>query len=621
MKKDNIILIDNWIPKHSELYVYVKLDEKEGVWEKFWENNTDKSVSANYILSKDFIEEKYKVSLPHDVRPEFKGFRKELSAIQGSTSKKYTKTVFETRKLFIFCICKNLDEFVYKDGGIIKVPFSKYLQLPESMNVEVFSSFTINKASYINQIDLICRDTNYFMEFYDKDNELIMALFKLKSLIDNRHTKDNRKRPAEIPPVNFKSMLFSILFTNTMLDKIDAMTDDNYILNIDANPKYETLSDQTKFNDRQTKVLMKISTIAKFLMIPLMHYLFVMKLDPANYLYSFYETAFEIGTEPGIDLLNKFYVWVNQYVDIDYNKSEKYWTDKIEVYGENKVMLEREILRKHLIVDSLYKYTFCENPSILNYVIIGKQIGYVSADKFKHNLIDLTPEGGSNSNELTKLDRLLMANAKVDESMIVISDSNIESTIAYIMDRSGVGITHDEIEFYIRYYKVRQQIQTTLMGYFYAKDFKGFGDINMLTRRQYIKLMCCMKRRLLSMGFKYLPYIVSSNTQGKPNSKIIQNTKFRERLENTPMYNILNEEKFSVINKILNAEQDISDKLSKPTKRNEKSRNPQLKLMSSIMNTKFTYVDYTLGESSLGVIIELNESVVCDEFLKFLDLI
>ena len=100
--------------------------------------------------------------------------------------------------------------------------------------------------------------------------------------------------------------------------------------------------------------------------------------------------------------------------------------------------------------------------------------------------------------------------------------------------------------------------------------------------------------------------IISSNVLGKANSRMIQNNKFKDKLENTPMYNIMNSEKFSILNKVYE---------------NDRNKDPKLQLLSLILNSKFTYVDYDMGIDKMDEIIEYNEDALCSEFINFYSMV
>jgi hypothetical protein len=588
MNESNIkkkVLVDRWIPTNSKIYVLEK-----GTWVLDYEGPVDTTGE-----------------IPENKKYKFEGFKLSESDLPDPSMKKYNKDDSKRPdERFAYCVSPDLKNYIHKDGKTAKMPYVDFFKITdekESLDMDRFQTFIIGRASYENNLDLVCQHLNYFRQYYDKEEELLLAIFKLKSIIDNVNH-------SYISPDHFRSILFTILFTDSMLNKIDAFVDDNYILNIDNETKGKKFNDQTKFTDKHTKILMKASTAAKIMIIPLMHYMYTNGINQNHYLQKFFKVAFEITSDPNVNLLNKFYVWINQYVKVNLKNNEQLWR-KLEAYGKNPVIQSTELLEKHLIIDSLYKYKFDENPIKLAFVIIKNQIGYTNLERFKHNVIDITPEKDSNNkNELTKLDLLLMQNAKIDESSIVISESSVESTVTKIMKQYGSTITEEEIQFYMDFHKLNPKLQMMLVKYFYAKEFNGFKDLNAITKRQYMKLMICLKRKLQASEYIYLPQIISSNVMGRTNAKLIQNNKFREKLNNTPLFGIMNEEKFSILNQIYNT--NTSEK---------REKDPKMQLMSLLVNTKFTFVDYGMGLEHLGEIIEFNEDMLCDEFINFINMI
>ena len=72
------------------------------------------------------------------------------------------------------------------------------------------------KDSYISKLYLITHYINYFIEFYDKDNELLMNYFYLKYLMD---VKENNFKSRQ----HFIDTLYSMLITDSIYDKIKAI--------------------------------------------------------------------------------------------------------------------------------------------------------------------------------------------------------------------------------------------------------------------------------------------------------------------------------------------------------------------------------------------------------------
>ena len=581
MKNTEKILVEQWLPGNSIVYILKTVNGK-----KQWSPFLEIPKGEQGVLPKG----------PKET-PELilEGFKKSLEELPDPDAKRdVKKEKLTSSQTYAWCVCKDLDNYIRKDGKTVKVPF-------HINNAEAFGTFIIDRPSYINNMDLVCQHLNYFIEFYDKDKELILAYLKIKSLIDN-------KEQAYIPPENFRSMLFSILFSPSILNKIDAFVEDNYLLHIDEDSKTKKYSEQTKFTDRHTKIIYKASTAIKIIIVPVMHYLHASGLAQNAYLHKFFMKVFDVVSDPDVNILNKFYVWIEKDVKLEVSRSAPLWK-KLSAYGSNPVIWMTQLLQKHLVVDSFYKYRFDSNPVTMNYVIIRNQIGFMSSTKFEHNVIDITPEAGANnSNELTKLDKILMQAAKVDESSIVISEASINRTIKKIVYEMGNPIKDEEVEFYMKYHKLNTKLQMVLVQYYFAQYFNGFLDLKLVQKRQYMILMLCLKKKLQALGFEYLPYIISSNIEGKTNARIIQNNAFKEKLTNSYMYEILERDKFSIIKKMYDDE-------------NTKNKNPKLQLMSMIVNSRFSYVDYQMGTNQLGELIELNQDDVCDEFIRFMNMI
>ncbi len=161
-----------------------------------------------------------------------------------------------------------------------------------------------------------------------------------------------------------------------------------------------------------------------------------------------------------------------------------------------------------------------------------------------------------------------------------------------------IKIEDYEIEFYKRHHHIHK-FQIQLLFYFYARYFGNYRDLNLLTRRQYLTLLIILKRQLQIQGNIYLPQILTGNIESKLNTRTIQNTKFLMKIENSAIHQSLIQDKFSTLVEI-------------------NKSNLILNLLSTILNTTFTIVDYDNPEK-LGEKIEVNPDIVSDEFLNFLN--
>lgn len=190
------------------------------------------------------------------------------------------------------------------------------------------------------------------------------------------------------------------------------------------------------------------------------------------------------------------------------------------------------------------------------------------------------------------------------------ADLNIKMTIAMIKKRIDIPITDEEIDYYVKYHRP-SKIQTLLVYSYYTKYFGTYRDLNLLTRRNYMELLILLKKKLLlelgyydeeeqQMHYASLPYLLTGNLSDKVNTRVIRNNKFISKIEENEMYNHLIDDEYNLLEEI------------KPE--------TIISLLSSFINTRFTYVVYEQPEL-LGEEIFYSENKVSDELLFFLNML
>lgn len=225
--------------------------------------------------------------------------------------------------------------------------------------------------------------------------------------------------------------------------------------------------------------------------------------------------------------------------------------------------------------------------------------------------------------------------SKIDEGITIMSDINIPMTIEYLKRRFDIQIDPAEVDFYIKHHKP-QEIQIQLVRSFFAKYFGSYRDLHLCTRRDYITLMLLLKKKLMiELGYDEesdeselamndnesneteeitdeegnviktdnymrpvaLPYIICGNLSDHINTRVIRNIKFTEKVESSYTFQKLQEENHKYLNFI------------KP--------NYDMQLISSLINTRFTYVEYKHPEL-LDMEITYSDDKIADEILFFL---
>ena len=216
-----------------------------------------------------------------------------------------------------------------------------------------------------------------------------------------------------------------------------------------------------------------------------------------------------------------------------------------------------------------------------------------------------------NAEGLSGVDKLLMNQNKIDEGSVTLSDLNIKLTIDKIKKRYDFDVSEEELDYYLTHHKP-SRIQTQLVFAYYTQHFGSYRDLNLLTFRQYIILLLILKKKLLvELGYDgedengekriyhaSLPYILTGNLQDRVNTRVIRNNKFIAKINESYLYEDLKENRYSLLEHL------------KP--------DMLLSLLSSVINTRFTYVAYE-QQDKLGEEIRYSEDKVTDELLFFFE--
>lgn len=217
-------------------------------------------------------------------------------------------------------------------------------------------------------------------------------------------------------------------------------------------------------------------------------------------------------------------------------------------------------------------------------------------EPYAENRIELSAT--KNPDGLSGIDKLEMNSTKMDESSVILSDINIKKTIDRIVKSMHIKIDKEEIEYYKENVKITK-FQTQLVFYYYAKYFNGYRDLLMLNRMQYLTLLVVLKKRLQAQNYVFLPQILTSNIESKLNSRTIRNDKFLTKIKTSSIYQTLIEDKYSTLD-----DAGKGDLI--------------LNILSTLINTTFTFVDYEHPEV-LGRTIEVNQDMISEEFLNYLN--
>lgn len=513
--------------------------------------------------------------------------------------------------------------YVSRNGKNFVVHFDKIYGMSKLKN---YNSFPITKTSYQNQLDIIVRYTNFFIHFYDEEQELPNAYLKLRTVMD---ADDCPFGPDDKEA--FIDFLYQIMFTPTMVEKIKRMVEENYLDDIESGPLDEKKKgykanekkhlESLEFTNQHIKILLAISFGMKILC-PVMFYFCQnngIVIDKKTLvIYNFYEKLFDIFNED-CNMFNKLYVYVKTKV-LESNSNNAIMYDQRQIFGIDLYTVISQFTKVILISENMVKYKFNEhwNPKQRKYseniigfnkTIIKYQITYFLKEQYEKNLAELS--NTKNNEGLSGIDKMAMHLDKYDEGSVLLADLNIDMTIRRIREMVDIPISEEEIDYQMRHMDF-SDIQTEYIRAFYARYFGNYSDLALIPKRDMVILTLIMKKILLidlgydvdSQSIKYaaLPYILSGNLEDRIVNRMVRNSKFIESLENSYKYQRLVNEDYKMLQEIDGKNDFIKSRLS------------------TIINTKFSYVAYEAPEL-LGKEILYDESQIADELCTFLEYI
>lgn len=191
-------------------------------------------------------------------------------------------------------------DLIERDGKLFIFHFEKVFGHDKKSSV--YNKFMIGKDSYCNILDDIIKYVNFFINVYDKENELPSAYFECKFVVDKLKMFDESNMDAYI------DFLYEILFTDEMIAKIKKMVEENYLDDIetDSNHKYKNSEkkhlESLEFTNEHIKILLEISFAMKMMSPCMLHFFKINNIKLTKYdgrIFRFYTKLFEIFGFPG----------------------------------------------------------------------------------------------------------------------------------------------------------------------------------------------------------------------------------------------------------------------------------------------------------------------------------
>lgn len=474
------------------------------------------------------------------------------------------------------------------DPKILEIPFDELFDDPELAFLNKFD--LKRKRSYCNISELIAGYSNkVYAKDRERQNELPLAFLIMKHKIEMKGFEDEEQ---------FISELYENIFTPYVIDLVNEVTDDNYILHLDSQ-ELDKYNPGLQFNDHHAKILSSISTAMK-LMIPLCadytakspH---IMTEDISRFFLKCFDKLFEIFS-PNVAMLNKLYQSIHSRVIRTKYSDSTYWY-YAAVMG---VALEELIynLSKKMIIDAIPKYTFEKNMVSFNHVYIENNIKYSLKINFpiKYKILSLVD---NDENGLSDFDKLTINTTKLNESTQCINKVDIQETIKKLKKTYDIRITKKEIDFYKENFSLNK-LQRTMLFLYYGKYFSGIENLYNCDLHQYVKLLIIMQKKMRNENFTLLPELLTAKNV-KLQERKVPNKKNLIKIIESPKYKDIIETKYTYTQKPIIETSQITQEIA------------------TILVNKFTYCSYKNPDNGKEILIKPDRLI--EEMLRFVETI
>lgn len=468
----------------------------------------------------------------------------------------------------------------------------------------LLSTFSIRQKHYMQRMEDITKVINYFIKYYDDDDEYMTALMSLKYHVDSDRCRDVQA---------FQTMLLHILITDTMTAKINKMIDDLEPANIETD-KSTSYKSTPKLTNEDAHNILLLSYYFRLTLPIMIHWYNLPSTigieNGKNYIQTFECIDKCIVEKIGPGAINVYILLkqlINHRIEKKFNSDAIIHEKKKEKNGATDVSYCNELSDEILLVKSLYKIDY--SKSVVSYIdgIIRQNYMQYNVENFKIKTVGISAEEITKDTDdgFTHLEAIEMKTYRVNDGNNIIESANIELALNRIdvrfnsiLTAAETGITDERLDWYNEHIGTINPLAKYFITYFYQKFFGESAFIDLLNRRTTIKLILIMKFFLELKSFKIIPQICTASMVIEKESAI-KNRKFNEKFENSQINQEIMDNKFSYIKEIIGKDDIIK------------------KYVSSIINSTFTLVDESPKINGV-VCSNLRQDDVIDEFCQFL---
>lgn len=273
----------------------------------------------------------------------------------------------------------NREDIIFKScKGSLILPVKEYYGVDnESLNIFSLAP----KRCYNGNImrEHLPKYLNYFIKYYDQDNELLLAYYYLKYILDYHGDMYEKEQ--------FIMDIRRLILSPSILNKSRAMNEDNYVLDLDEKNYRNDKNPALQYADKHAKTLMWMSLLMN-MVIPLStHYILIKNIqDVDQFLLEVFENILDLTD---IDIISKLYETSNSNIQRN-AKSHGTLFAMQSIRQRNINTLSMDSL-ENIILNIMPKYTYDKNIISLNYSSIKNSVYFqVTGIKYEYAYVPLS---------------------------------------------------------------------------------------------------------------------------------------------------------------------------------------------------------------------------------------
>ena len=399
-------------------------------------------------------------------------------------------------------------------------------------------------------------------------------------------------------------MVLRRIITPTMISKVKHMAMDLYQLNIntDKDGKYKTTP---KITNDHARMIVAISFCIRLILPLCIHFsntntTFVNKRDYIDCFDRIFMGVVDLFEEGDTEIWNPICRFVAYRVERSYTSDMVIWEKKKQLYGTTLELYLESLIHEVILVKSLHKLAY--NRSIVSFIdgIITHSYTHYRYENFKYKPVEVEMEDNDSDEYMSHAETLEMAISRVDEANQLVMETNTAQVMEELSRRFNFPISDEEFQFYFDHMKFNSLTQVFLHTFF-SKYFNDTNAVQLLDKTDMVKLVIYLKHFLQMRGMVVLPQIISATVRGKFKDTCIKNVKFMERFTTSAVYTHIIDTKYRYVRE-LGMKED-----------------PIVKTLSSIINSKFIFVDFD-PEIDGAVWDDMDIDIVVSEFMLFLSI-